>query len=51
MLESIKKYYLDFGYYEELFFYMSPNESYITGKVIQSLVEEFFQPEWKKKMS
>lgn len=51
VLESIKNYYLDFGYYEVLFFYMAPNESFITGTAIQSLVEEYFQPEWKKKMS
>lgn len=49
VLESIKNYYLDFGYYEVLFFYMAPNESYIVGTAIQSLVEEYFQPEWKKR--
>ena len=51
VIASIKNYYLDFGYYEALFFYMTPKESYITGTAIQSLVEEYFQPDWKKKMS
>lgn len=50
VLASIKNYYIEFPYHEALFFYLGPDESYLTGIPIRALVVHYFRPEWKKRM-